>query len=85
MNIFWNVLKAWARVRWAKLRGYEVLAPPHVAEFRFRAYCQRCPHFDGAQCKLCGCLAEAKVMIAIERCPIGRWGARWVKRNNKTR
>lgn len=79
--IFWNFIKAWARVQWARIRGYEVLAPAFVSEFRFKHGCQKCPFFDGAQCEVCHCLAEAKVMISIERCPIGTWGPRWVKKN----
>jgi hypothetical protein len=78
--IFWNFVKAWARVQLARVRGYEVLAPWQVSAFRFEQ-CKVCPFFDGAKCDLCGCLAEAKVMISPERCPAGKWGARWVKKN----
>lgn len=81
-SLIWNFVKAWGRIQWARLWGYEILAPSNVALFRFKTGCQKCPFFDGVKCDLCGCLAEAKVMISVERCPIGTWGARWVKRNS---
>jgi hypothetical protein len=84
MSLFLNFFKAWARVQWARLQGYEILAPANVAQWRFSSGCQQCPFFDGAKCDVCGCLAQAKVMISVERCPVGTWGPRWVKkvRNN---
>lgn len=85
MSLFWNFFKAWARVQWAKVRGYEVLASPFVAQVRFDGGCRDCPLFDGAQCTICHCLAQAKVMIASERCPIGTWGPVWIKRKRRPR
>jgi hypothetical protein len=78
--IFWNFFKAWARVQWFRLRGWEILAPANVAKFRYEQGCLKCPFFDGAQCEVCHCLAEAKVMLSPESCPVGTWGPRWVKK-----
>lgn len=79
MNLFWNFVKAFVRAQWAKFWGYEILACPYVVDERF-AQCIKCPFFDGAQCLKCGCLAEAKVMILVEKCPDNRWPAFWRKK-----
>lgn len=78
--MFWNFFKAWARVKWAKIRGYKILAEPETANWRF-GLCKICPLFDGVQCEKCGCMAEAKTMILVERCPMGQWCAHWIKKN----
>ncbi len=80
MKLFWTFFRAWARVQWARIAGYEILAPPQVSEWRWKRGCEPCPFFDGAQCQLCHCMAQAKVIISVERCPINKWGPRWVKR-----
>lgn len=77
--IFWNFFVAWARVKWARFRGYEILAPPEVTGTRWHI-CDTCPFFNNAQCDMCGCLVQAKISISVEECPIGRWDARWVKK-----
>lgn len=35
--------------------------------------CGPCEHFDGARCKLCGCVAAWKTRLATEHCPIDLW------------
>lgn len=35
--------------------------------------CKSCEHFTGLKCKLCGCFTEAKLRMASEKCPIGKW------------
>lgn len=82
--MFWTFFKAWARVQWVKVRGYEFLAPAHIAKLRYEDGCRPCPFFNGAECEVCHCLVEAKVMISTEKCPIGTWGARWVKKGATT-
>lgn len=84
MSLFWNFFKAWARVQWTKLRGYEFLAPAHIASIRYEGGCLGCAFFNGAECTVCHCLAQAKVMIASERCPIGTWGPVWIKRTHRS-
>lgn len=73
IRCFVNFVKAFLRVQWAKLRGFEILVPPETGGQRW-LICQHCPFFDGVQCEVCCCMAEAKVMIAPERCPKGYWG-----------
>lgn len=77
--IFLHFIMAWLRVKWARVWGYEILADGFVAANRFR-YCRRCKYFDGASCMKCHCLAQAKVMIAVEQCPKRYWLAIWKKK-----
>ncbi|MCC7408332.1 MAG: hypothetical protein IT442_09680 [Phycisphaeraceae bacterium] len=35
--------------------------------------CTACEHFDLGLCRLCGCHLSAKVHIASEACPQGKW------------
>ena len=43
------------------------------------AICQGCPQWDAAgmrgtgRCKKCGCSTWAKLRVAAEKCPLGRW------------
>lgn len=52
--------------RWR--RGERVIAPSEAQEER-RGKCQVCPHRIGAQCGLCLCFVELKVLFAGESCP----------------
>lgn len=44
-----------------------------------RAICRSCEHWDAGsfggtgKCKKCGCSTWAKLRMATERCPIGKW------------
>ena len=80
MKCFFGFIKAFVRVQVARLRGYEVLSDPFVAGRRWNT-CQVCPFFDGAQCEACCCMAEAKTVIAVEKCPKGYWDAVWRKKD----
>ena len=80
IKLFWNFVKAFLRVKYAQALGYKILAEPETAEYRF-SVCKDCPFFNGAQCKLCGCLAEAKTMILVEECPRRYWAGYWIKKN----
>lgn len=35
--------------------------------------CQKCEHYDGSRCKLCGCFCNTKTAWRSERCPINKW------------
>jgi len=39
------------------------------------AICQKCPHYSGGRCAVCGCYMAAKTMMATSKCPIGKWDA----------
>jgi hypothetical protein len=76
---FLRFVRTFFRVKWARWNGYEVLAPDWAVRYRWRK-CKACPAFDGAQCVRCQCLVEAKVMLAVEACPLKKWEAIWVKK-----
>jgi hypothetical protein len=54
--------------------------PPEALATR-EATCRACPEWDAAalnatgRCRKCGCSTWAKLRMATERCPIGKWGA----------
>jgi len=54
--------------------------PPEVLATR-EATCRACPEWDAAalnatgRCRKCGCSTWAKLRMATERCPIGKWEA----------
>lgn len=58
----------------AIVRGEPVLADPATRAAR-EAICAACPAWVAAEkrCGRCGCYAAAKVTLATERCPDGRW------------
>lgn len=62
-----------AGVRW--LRAGAPLADAATLDAR-RAICAACEHQEvtplGPRCRQCGCYA-AKLRLATERCPLGRW------------
>jgi hypothetical protein len=70
---------AWLWTRWAKFRGYQVLAPLKDQLGR-EITCRCCEFFSEGQCNKCGCLIMAKTMLATEKCPVGKWGRLWVKK-----
>jgi hypothetical protein len=54
--------------------------PPQILATRV-ATCRACPEWDAAafkgtgRCRKCGCSTWAKLRMATERCPMGKWGA----------
>jgi hypothetical protein len=54
--------------------------PPEALAAR-EATCKACPEWDAAalnatgRCRKCGCSTWAKLRMATERCPLGKWGA----------
>ena len=54
--------------------------PPDILTAR-EATCRACPEWDAqalnntGRCRKCGCSTWAKIRMATERCPIGKWEA----------
>jgi len=54
--------------------------PPEILATR-EATCSACPEWDATalnatgRCRKCGCSTWAKLRMATERCPIGKWEA----------
>jgi len=54
--------------------------PPEALATR-EATCRACPEWDASalnntgRCRKCGCSTWAKLRMATERCPIGKWKA----------
>ena len=52
--------------------------PPEILAAR-EATCRACPEWDAAalngtgRCRKCGCSTWAKLRMATERCPLGKW------------
>jgi hypothetical protein len=69
---FIHFAEAWLKSRWWKIRGYRATVPAKIANRRF-SECEACEHFEDGECLLCGCLAQAKVIMASESCPRGLW------------
>jgi hypothetical protein len=65
-------------LRFAK-RGFTTTSPEILAERA--ATCRACPEWDAAalnntgRCRKCGCSTWAKLRMATERCPLGKWEA----------
>jgi tetratricopeptide (TPR) repeat protein len=53
--------------------GFET-TPAQTLEHRLQT-CAACEHHTGVRCRLCGCFTSAKVRLAHEECPIGKWTA----------
>lgn len=79
-----RVFAAVARQLWAQARGYEILAPPLVESNRINL-CFDCEHYneEHEQCMKCTCLVRAKVLLATEKCPIGKWQRVWLHKAAK--
>lgn len=69
------------RALYARLCGYHVLADAAAEENRLEK-CFSCPELDeeSEQCRVCGCFVRAKVMVAVSRCPRGKWGPIFVRK-----
>jgi predicted Zn-ribbon and HTH transcriptional regulator len=54
--------------------------PPEILATR-EAFCRSCPEWDAealnktGRCRKCGCSTWAKLRMATERCPLGKWEA----------
>jgi hypothetical protein len=62
------------------MRGGLPPTPPEILADR-EATCRACPEWDAAalnntgRCRKCGCSTWAKLRMATERCPLGKWEA----------
>ena len=56
----------------AMAAGEPVYAAKEDIERR-RDICQGCEFFNGSQCAKCGCYYSAKIILATEQCPVGKW------------
>jgi hypothetical protein len=63
-------------IDWAK--SGLVTTPPEILAER-EATCRACPEWDAealnktGRCRKCGCSTWAKLRMATERCPLGKW------------
>jgi hypothetical protein len=54
------------------------LTPPSIMAERL-AFCRLCDEWDGSgfggtgRCRMCGCSTQAKLRMATECCPLGKW------------
>jgi hypothetical protein len=59
--------------------GFAVTPPEALADRE--ATCRACPEWDATalnntgRCRKCGCSTWAKLRMATERCPLGKWAA----------
>jgi hypothetical protein len=60
-----NALAAWVS------KGMPITPPEELT--KRQEMCATCEHFTGSRCKLCGCFTQAKLRMATEKCPIGKW------------
>jgi hypothetical protein len=65
-----------AAINWT--RGKFKLTDPNILSMRYRA-CRSCEFWDAkaigatGRCMKCGCSTWAKLRMATEKCPIGKW------------
>lgn len=74
LNLIWS----WILNRYAKARGYKVLANG-VEHSKRMELCEICPYNDDGICTKCSCLIYAKAALNTERCPAKQWGRIWEK------
>ena len=69
-----NLLTSLKKAGKKMLKGEKLAASSAIAEKRITV-CNECPKFmkDHGRCSLCGCFLKAKIKIASESCPIGKW------------
>lgn len=62
------------RIAWWKVRGWKMLVEDEVFVARLND-CNDCIWRDEEkdECLLCGCPVIAKVALASEKCPAGKW------------
>lgn len=76
----------WATVKFAKARMPSI--PPKILEDR-QSICRSCNQWDSqaingtGRCKKCGCSTWAKLRMATEKCPLGKWEAVSVNEDKK--
>lgn len=63
------------RAAQAVVKREPLLATAAEAEAR-REICASCPDLVNGRCARCGCFYKAKIKLATERCPLGKWPVR---------
>lgn len=76
--MIFRFIKAMLFHRWAKWIGYQILSPHRLQQSR-NDICAACEFNVDEQCQKCGCLVFSKIVLSLERCPVGKWGRVWVK------
>jgi ribosomal protein L37E len=71
-----NLAGALARTVKAAVTGKRIMATPDTVAAR-RAICVACAqyHAEKKRCAKCGCKTSAKLRLAAESCPLGKWTA----------
>ena len=72
-------IKSMFLLKWARLTGRATLASSKEQQVRLDE-CLKCPQFEDGNCRRCGCLVYAKIMLTTEQCPDKRWLRIWRKR-----
>lgn len=54
------------------IRGEPVKASEDAVTAR-KSICEACEHLKGSVCELCGCYYPAKIRLAGQSCPKGKW------------
>lgn len=80
--LFLTFVKAFFLNQYAKWYGYDPIAPAHVITGRGRM-CEGCDFAKEGVCGKCGCLIMAKVMLATEKCPVGKWKRVWLPKQRR--
>jgi len=78
MNIQWKMDDGSRLIKGAvgvAKAAFGLHAAPHEAVQLRWAACLACDQHDAGRCITCGCFTGAKVRVANESCPIGKWVA----------
>lgn len=77
-----RLIAAVARASYAKLFGYQVMAPVDIWDGRLDE-CMNCDQLDvsNQQCQICTCNIDAKASLALEQCPLKKWKRVWLKKH----
>lgn len=70
---------SWCVSAWANYRGFSTTTNAPEQAFRW-SQCDPCPFNEDGQCQKCSCLVLAKIGLTMERCPDGKWGRIWRKK-----
>lgn len=61
------------------IRGFQTLADS-TTQLQRDNICLPCSFYENGLCQKCGCLVIAKTSLALEKCPIGKWGRVWKRK-----
>ena len=72
---FWHFFTSWVKYQYWRAMGWRLTVPRKIADQRFSEGCQLCPYNEDGMCLKCGCLIQAKVILASESCPRKFWSS----------